>query len=135
MKSLNISKSKIVEKLRKRGGETIAETLIALLIAALALTMLAGAISVSSSIVTKSRNTLRTYYETNERTVVGMKSATGQANITFASVSNPDDPDGSPDVTISLDPEAVNYFTNDTFKKSPVIAYKKKPEAAAPVTP
>lgn len=53
---------RIAAKLRGRGGETFAETLIALLISSLALVMLAAAISASSRIVTTSRTTLTAYY-------------------------------------------------------------------------
>lgn len=49
-------KKRIAAKLRGRAGESIAETLIALLISALALVMLAGAISSAANMITKSRN-------------------------------------------------------------------------------
>lgn len=52
----------IKKKLKNHSGESIGETLVALLIAAFALVMLAGAISSAGSIVTTSRNKLKEYY-------------------------------------------------------------------------
>lgn len=49
-------KKRLLAKLRGRAGESIAETLIALLISALALVMLAGAISSAANIVRTSKN-------------------------------------------------------------------------------
>ena len=54
-------KKRIIAKLRGKAGESIAETLIATLIAALALTMLAGAVGSAANIVTGSRKTMQTY--------------------------------------------------------------------------
>ena len=51
-----------LRKLRSRAGESIGETLIALLIAALALLMLAGAVSSASRIVTRNKAAMKSYY-------------------------------------------------------------------------
>ncbi len=56
-------RSKAKKKLRSRAGESIAETLIATLIAALALVMLAGAISSAANMITKSKTLMDKYYE------------------------------------------------------------------------
>ena len=52
---------KIKAKLRGRAGESIAETLIATLIAALALVMLAGAVASAARIITTSRDAIEEY--------------------------------------------------------------------------
>lgn len=52
---------RIKAKLRGRAGESIAETLIATLIAALALVMLAGAVASAARIVTTSREAIEEY--------------------------------------------------------------------------
>jgi len=49
-------------------GESIGETLIALLISSLALLMLAGAISTAGRIITRNKNSMNSYYETEQRT-------------------------------------------------------------------
>ncbi len=59
------SENCMLRKLKSRSGESIAETLVAVLIAALALMMLAGAINASSNMITKSKNLLNTYYTAN----------------------------------------------------------------------
>ncbi len=62
-------KKKIAAKLRGRLGESIAETLIALLISALALMMLAGAVSAAANVITRSRTAMNTYNTTTVGTV------------------------------------------------------------------
>lgn len=51
-----------LRKLRGRTGESIGETLVALLISALALVMLAGAIASATGIVTRSNEAIRQRY-------------------------------------------------------------------------
>ena len=52
----------MLKKLRSTAGESIGETLIALLISALALVMLAGAVSSASNIITRSNDAMNDYY-------------------------------------------------------------------------
>ena len=70
-------------KLLDQAGESIAETLVALLVSVLALTMLAGAITTSSNIVKKSKDKLGAYYTQNE-SLVEMSSESGSATITIS---------------------------------------------------
>lgn len=58
---------KMRKKLNSQAGETITEVLVSLLIAALALTMLAGMISSTVSLVTRSKETMNRYYEGNAK--------------------------------------------------------------------
>lgn len=62
----HITTEKISNKICSNAGESIAETLVALLISALALVLLAGTISASSGIITVSREKLADYYSANE---------------------------------------------------------------------
>ena len=55
-------KRRLGAKLRSRAGESIGETLVSLLIAALALTMLAGAIASATKIITQSKAKMAEYY-------------------------------------------------------------------------
>ena len=57
---------RIRSKLRGRSGETIGETLVALLISSLALVMLAGAISAAARMVTISKTAVKEYYVSSE---------------------------------------------------------------------
>ena len=63
-------KKQIIKKLNQQSGESLAETLVALLIAALALVMLASMISSTTRIVTRSKETMSSYY--NENNLVGI---------------------------------------------------------------
>lgn len=56
-------KQRIMGKLRGRAGESLAETLMALLISALALIMLAGAIGKASDIIKHSNTAVNAHYE------------------------------------------------------------------------
>jgi hypothetical protein len=60
MKKLRV---RLSSKLKSTAGESIAEVLIALLIAALALTMLASVISTSARIITSSKAAMNAYYQ------------------------------------------------------------------------
>lgn len=62
--------TRIRAKLRGKRGESIAETLIGLLISSLALVMLAGAVSSAANIVKNSRQAMRDYYESGDITSV-----------------------------------------------------------------
>ena len=53
---------RITNKLRSRGGESIGETLVALLISALALVMLAGAIGSAARIMNESNEAAKNLY-------------------------------------------------------------------------
>lgn len=53
----------IVKKLRSRAGETIAETLVALLVGTLALMVLAGMITATSNIIKTSESKMDDYYK------------------------------------------------------------------------
>lgn len=60
---------KAKRRLCSQAGESLGETLVGLLIAALALTMLAGAMMTSSGIITKSKAALNTYQDGIEQVV------------------------------------------------------------------
>lgn len=53
----------IRKKLKSTSGESIAETLVAVLISAFALLMLAGTINTASNLITKGQESMETYYE------------------------------------------------------------------------
>lgn len=59
-------KKHVLKKLCSPAGESIGETLIALLISALALLMLAGAVSSAGKIVTRNKSAMETYYSTGQ---------------------------------------------------------------------
>ncbi len=102
-------------KLRSKRGETIGETLVALLISALALVMLAGAISSTANMINASDKKMGEYYS-------------GDAALAEHSGG---DPSGNMVVTIQSDSDAninndysVHFDTNKAFEAKPVVAYK-----------
>ena len=121
---------KLKKKLNSRAGETISETLVALLISALALTMLAGAISASLSLITKSRVRMNLYYDANE-------AASGVVKMSSGGTSADDgitikDSEGK----IVDMPFDVDYYKNGEFSQFTVVSYKyKKQEVTTPASP
>ena len=112
---------KLGMKLHSRSGETIAETLVALLIAAIALTMLAGMITATANLVKTSENKMDEYYK-KSWDLETISTATEPITLTIAE----DTADGN--IRFS---ETVNQFKNGIFQKTPVIAYVKPPEGGA----
>lgn len=110
---------KIRKKLKNQAGESLAETLVSLLIAALALVMLAGAISSASGVIIKSRDKLDKYYSANEENDGVVRMASGG---TPGSMKMTDSSGLVQDKTIN-----IIYFKNDEFAKTPVVAYKYNP--------
>ena len=106
---------KLIKKIKSQTGESISETLVALLISSLALVMLAGAISSSSGLITKSRDKLDKYYSANED-MIKIKSETTVARkgITITDKAN----------TIEQKQYDVSYYANKEFGKTPVIVYE-----------
>ena len=68
----------LIRKLRSTSGESIAETLVAVLIAAFALLMLAGTINSASNIIMTSKTTLDSYYMINNN--LEKQSNAGESN-------------------------------------------------------
>lgn len=105
----------IKEKLNGQSGESIGETLVALLIAALALVMLAGAISASLGVVNRGRDKLGDYYSANE--TINNRSGPGSNwsnGITITDSSG----------IIRTQEYSITYYSNSTFGNKPVVAYK-----------
>ena len=105
-------KKRIIEKICGKAGESIAETLIALLIASLALVMLASMIQSTNSLITTSKSTMDSYYIEN----VGLENP-GSSYTLDVSI---DDTGGNYDSITATD---VPYHGNNTFTNKPVFAY------------
>ena len=105
----------IKDKLKGQSGESIGETLVALLIAALALVMLAGAISASLGVVNKGRDKLEDYYSANE--AINKREGSGSNVSKGIKIT---DSSG----IIDIQECDITYFSNDTFSNKPVVAYK-----------
>lgn len=99
-----------MKKLRSRAGETLTETLVALLISALALLMLAGAVTSATRVITRSKDKMTQYYAAD----AALANRTGTGNTLTVLLS-----DGS----LNLEGIQVAYYENDAFPSRPVIAY------------
>ena len=128
----------VVNKVRNTRGETISETLVALLIASLALVMLAGAITAANSIVRKSRDKLDDYYTANE-VMVTMPANTITSTSTSTSNSNSTGIIRSGDTTATVNgligsnnvliEKGITYKKNTAFSETgekAVVTYKLK---------
>ena len=116
---------KIARKLRGKTGESIGETLIALLISSLALLMLAGAVSSAGTIVQKSKTVFNDYY-TKNNAVADQTTPEGTLNVTFSPASAESELPFKP-----ASPE-VNYYINDKYNQYQVVSYKMVPEPESP---
>jgi len=105
--------NKTLKKLKSQAGETIAEVLVALLISSVALIMLASMISSTNSMVTKSKNTMKDYYDANEN-LEKLQGSNDPITITISGKN------GTETITISVD--GVPCFKNGVLGK-PVYAY------------
>ena len=91
-------KKRILEKLKSNSGESIAETLVAVLISAFALLMLAGSVNTASNLITNSQNKLEEYY---------------------ADYNDLADPASGSDVSVTVTESGVEEVIKTTGKKVP----------------
>lgn len=116
-------------KLRSRTGESIAETLVALLIGSVALVMLAGMITTSAHLITKSKTLMETYYNNNKSLETKPDTSSGSLDITIQ--QDPVDV-GTPSSSTTLKTPlpgtiSVKKYENDTIAGKSVISYKDTP--------
>jgi len=98
-------------KLWSQSGETIGETLVALLISALALMMLAGAVSAATNMVVRSKAKTTEYY-TEDAKLMNAVSGAKSTTVTLT------DSENSVSQTVT-----ANYAENTTLGGVDVIAY------------
>ena len=106
---------KASRKLKSRAGESIGETLVALLISALALVMLAGAISATGRMITASDKQLGKYYDGDKRLVTLTVSDGTLNSLTIK---------GEGTAAVQEVHNNVPYSINNAFTSKPVVAYK-----------
>ena len=110
-------KKQMLKKLRSKSGESIAETLVAVLIAALALLMLAGTINTASRLITRSKTALDAYYtENNKLSEHSSSNSSGTSTVTVSSGA------GAADGWISC---TVDLYKNDKIGSAPVVAFSR----------
>lgn len=110
-------KKKTLAKLRSQSGESIAETLIALLISSLALVMLAGAVGSASRVITTSNAKMAEYYSMDNK-LAEQKAEKADGSVTVSI-------EGNYSIKQQTDSVSYRFFLNDAFGNTPVIAYGK----------
>lgn len=113
-------KGKVNSKLKGNSGESITETLVALLIASLALVMLAATINAVSNMVLRTRDKLKNYYAANEYVINMDKDAEVDSKIA--------EKDELGVITIKEGNNTLNVgvttFTNKVFSNKQVMSYR-----------
>ena len=107
-------KTLVIDKLKGNSGESIAETLVAVLIAAFALLMLAGTINTASNLITKSQNTLNEYYEANNN-LEQRKNGISDKSVTITENTNK--------ITFIGNTYSATVYENDVLGTGTVTAY------------
>ena len=109
-------KKQLLKKLKSNSGESIAETLVAVLIAALALLMLAGTINTASRLITTSKTKLDAYYKENNALSEHSDSSLIGRDHTVTVSSG-----GTGLISCS-----VNLYQNDSLGKEAIVAFSRK---------
>lgn len=106
-------KNRFRKKLRSQRGDSLSETLVALLVGCLALVMLAGAITTSASLVTRSREKMQEYYAANNAIVSGGSAEGVTSGTVTVTISG----------GVSQNLGTYSYRANNTVGGKTVIAY------------
>lgn len=106
-------------KLFKQTGESIGETLVALLISSLSLLMLAGAISAAARVITVSNSKMRDYYK-NDQALIELEVITGADKVKSDEATVVIQNNSSSTQSQSI---PVKYYENTEFGNIEPIAY------------
>ncbi len=117
---------KIRAKLASNAGESIGETLVALLIGSLALVMLAGAVSSGTRVILRSKEKIEEYYRENNR-ITSMNGTADDLTVTLKTTLSGADGEGGESNTVLLtdgvSPLNAKAYTNSVFDNNKVISY------------
>lgn len=118
-------RAKIISKLKGKAGESLAEVLIALLIAALAMTMLASVISTTARIVNESKTKIGKYYDANN-TLESKPVTNSKATVTINPLNDSGEPVTTVTVNLKSGNEVVYLYENAEAGKTKVYSYRKE---------
>lgn len=110
--------SGMIKKLQNQAGESLAEVLVAILVIAVATTMLAMMITATLNMVKTSEKKMNEYY-TDSQKLEKLDENTKNGTITIKGNDE-------------LEKVSVVYYENKAFTNSPVVAYKLTPPSPAP---
>lgn len=110
----------LIRKLKNKKGESLTETLVALLISVLSLTLLASMILSGNRITSRSKERMTDYYDSSSAIVQG-SGASIDGSITIKDAAGK---------YCRLSPDEnsvrVNIYVNYEFKDTPVVFYRSK---------
>lgn len=109
-------RARLAARLRSRAGESLGEVLISVLISAVALVMLISMLTSSTSLISKSKNRLETYY--NNQSVLAAADAEGGKSGTATFESN----DTYTKLIMDVD---VEYYTEQAVSGTQLTTYRK----------
>lgn len=109
-------KTRLAARLRSRAGESLGEVLISVLISAVALVMLISMLTSSTSLISKSKNRLETYY--NGQSVLAAADAEGGISGTATFVNS----DDYAQLIMDVD---VEYYTEQAVNGTQLTTYRK----------
>ena len=115
---------KITAKLHSQAGESLGETMISLLIAALALAMVAGAITASNDVIGRGRDKLDTYYKANDEEVAGMPAGGGEYQSADITITDAAVQVGNMKPEIEVPSFDVTYYRNTELGNQTIVSYK-----------
>ena len=119
-------KNRLIRKIKSRAGESLAEVLIAVLIIAVSAMLLAGMISSTLSIVTRSEAAYEEYYQENEKleTFSSSTPSTVTTSTVIIEITGSDDSEGG----YKIAPIDVNCAKNERISSHTVVSYMVQPD-------
>lgn len=111
---MKVLKSKFARRLASARGESITEVLVAIVIGAMAILLMAMAISASSNMVSKGREAMDEYYAANEKLASGDGAATFSGTVTIK--------DGGTEIVKA----GVEGYSTDQFNGDLIAIYSYK---------
>lgn len=114
---------RIIKKMRGKVGESIGETLVALLISSLALLMLAGAISASTRVITASKAAMQAYYEENNKIATLATTDALSIKLTASGLSETQLQTAANLLTVKGEANQANSYSNEKSGAVAVIGY------------
>ena len=112
---------KMIKRIKNNHGESLTETLVAILVAGLAMALLSGMISTSVKLTSNSSRDIGRYYDQDKE--VALKEDAGK--LEGAGTLIIQEKNGETTYNIGKNSISVNYYMNTNATKKPVISYKK----------
>ena len=111
--------NRLLKKAKSTVGESISETLVAVLIGSIALIMLASMITTAKNLVDQSRVKLNAYYSANN----ALDNRTGSSSLISVSITDVTEYTADERDALSISTVSVNCYSQEVFSSKEMIAY------------